>query len=76
VAKAPVTRVVFVIRGEAAVWGLCDEGNFLKLILKENLSNPFHQNPFKGFGSTGVEICSFSLLSLLAFTTACRPTTL
>jgi len=31
----------------------------------------FHQNPFRGFGSTGVEIWRFPLLCLLAFTVAC-----
>ena len=31
----------------------------------------FHRNPFRGFGATGVEICPFPLLWLLAFTTAC-----
>jgi len=35
------------------------------------ISFRFHQNPFRGFGATKVELCPFPLLWLLAFTTAC-----
>jgi len=35
----------------------------------------FHRNRISGFGALGVEICPSSLTWPLAYTTACRPTT-
>jgi len=40
------------------------------------LSFEFHQNRLSGFGAVGVEICPSPLSWPLAYTTACRPTTI
>ena len=53
-------------RCRSAMW-ICMCGHTPEVVIYSK----FHRNPFRGLGAPGVEICPFTLLWLLAFTTTC-----